>query len=106
MSIQMNDTLGTCGCVDYHMADCPIRDLSTDASGAWRDDLDAQDYYDRWDDDYPDYVDPSECDHADKSWSGWTVHCDMGCEAEGIAIVKPDWFAGDNDIEDVILWNV
>lgn len=54
----------------------------------------------------PEYVDPEDCDHADKSWSGWTVRCDSGCEAEGIAIVKPDWFAGDTDIEDVILWNI
>lgn len=35
-----DETLGSCGCVDYHLADCPIR---TGGNG-----MTADDYLDAW----------------------------------------------------------
>lgn len=41
-----HETLGPCGCVDYHMADCPIRTASRDDSGPVEDlDYDVEDTY-------------------------------------------------------------
>lgn len=51
---RMADTLGPCGCIDYHYGDCPTRDANTyagdydprDAEDFWLDnsDLDEEDY--------------------------------------------------------------
>lgn len=34
------DTLGACGCRDYHMADCPTRTGAADAGRDWYDEYD------------------------------------------------------------------
>jgi hypothetical protein len=60
-------------------------------------------YYNGWDNE-PDYVDPEDCDHGDKSWSGWTVECDSGCESIGLAIVKPGFDEYADGVDDVIVW--
>lgn len=42
------ETLGPCGCVDYHYADCPLRTGGSDMT--------VEDYYDKFSDpDYDDY---------------------------------------------------
>ena len=38
---EVDDTLGPCGCVDYHMADCPTRT-------GYADSFDQDDWYDSW----------------------------------------------------------
>lgn len=62
-------------------------------------------FYDRWDNE-PDYVDPSECEHGDRSYRGMTVECDSGCESIGLCVVKVDIFETDESIDDVIVWDV
>lgn len=38
-----DDTLGNCGCVDYHMSDCPLRTAAYDSMN----EPDPDDFYDR-----------------------------------------------------------
>lgn len=32
-----DETLGPCGCVDYHVADCPLRTADSDVVSYWDD---------------------------------------------------------------------
>lgn len=65
---------------------------------------DPDDFYDRWDE--PEDVDPSECDHPDRSYHARReVECDV-CYATGAVIVYVDIDETDESIVDVIVWNI
>jgi len=47
ISDEEHETLGPCGCSDYHMADCPIRDGSSGMTKAdYLELYDTEDWYD------------------------------------------------------------